>query len=84
MGKDLAVWFDYQEAEALLDAIDLHPDLVETYGHQITGARRRLVEALGEDPRPSLAEDFCGGIIREGLCGLPFGHPGDCGEATEP
>jgi hypothetical protein len=29
------------------------------------------------------AEDVCGGMIPEGVCGLPYGHPGDCGEATE-
>jgi hypothetical protein len=28
-------------------------------------------------------EDLCGGMIREGVCGKPFGHEGDCGEATE-
>jgi hypothetical protein len=28
-------------------------------------------------------EERCGGMIREGVCTLPFGHDGQCGLADE-
>jgi hypothetical protein len=56
MGADFSVWLDSQEAEALIDLIDLNPDAIEIYGHNITRARRELVAKLGRDPRPHLAD----------------------------